>query len=72
MSSSDTSGKRGSEPHNHAEQMSHTGLVQPPSPATRKCDIRRLCGALSGDLTFASIAGSMDDHEADEKGVFAR
>lgn len=60
MNSSDTSRERGREPHNHAAPMSRRAQVQPDTPGARKCDIRRPYGALSADLTFAGIAGSMD------------
>ena len=70
MSSPDTPRGTGWEAHNHAVQMSHSGQVQPEPLGVRKCDIRPLCAAHNADLTFAPIAGSMDDHEADKKGVF--
>jgi len=70
VSASDTSRERGWEPHNHAVQMSHRAQVQPDTPGARKGDIRRPYGAGSADLTFAEIAGSMDDHEADDGEVF--
>lgn len=67
-----TSRERASEALNLAAPMSHTAQVQPDAPGARKCDIRRPYRSLSTDLTFRRIAGSMDDHEADEEGVFAR
>lgn len=67
-----TSRERASEALNHAAPMSHTARVQPDTPGARECDIRRPYGTLSADLTFRRIAGSMDDHEADEEEVFAR
>lgn len=72
MSSFGSSRERASEALNHAAPMSHTAQVQPEPPGTCKCDIRRPYGTLSADLTSGGIAGSMDDHEADEEGVFAR
>lgn len=60
MSSSSTPRGRASKPHNQAAPMSHTAPVQPVTPGARECDIRRPSGALSADLTFAKIAGSMD------------
>lgn len=67
-----TSRERAWEALNHAAPMSHTALVQPEPPDARKCDIRRPYRALGADLTFRRITGSMDDHEADEEGVFER
>lgn len=72
VSGSDTPRERVWEAHNHAAHMSHSAQVQLEPPGARECDIRRLSGALSADLTFAEIAGSMDDHEADDGEVFER
>lgn len=70
VSSFGSSRERAWEALNHAAPMSHTARLQPEPSDVRKCDIRRPNGALSSDLTFAPIAGSMDDHADDEKGVY--
>ena len=71
MSTPETSSTAARKARNHAARMSHTGRVQPCNRPGAICDIdsrRDDPGPATGDLTFAGIAGSMDDHADKEEG----